>query len=201
MKSVSISNYSKEGKLYTVTLGNNHYFEFTNEKKLNSFLVETTQFLTRQHVWINQLISDVYRRWRDITFYLDGSRGSAADKKMSLRIRDNITDCEDVFERVVEMSNSTNGNHNVFKQMFYILDRLKDTVAALTQIYKRRSMTQQHYECGSLMQQLQIVYNSLLNYGIDRAHGVSKPDFRFADAFDADQWRINQDKTLKAISA
>lgn len=172
MKLARITNVTTEGKLYRVYLGNNTFHRFKSSKEAAKFIADTNKFICTTQININQYLIDIYTRFRSFQYYLDSANGGNYKHELNNRIKENIRAVEDLYDRVVFLSSTENGNHYSFSMLLTCCTYLKDSYMSISQVYAARSLAAQQYECKNNIEAITTIEASLNRYGAATAAGM-----------------------------
>lgn len=128
---------------YSVFLGNEKTFQFTNMKEAKRFLAETNRFLNDVLQQCNWLFVFAFSEYRRTWFYFNARITYKYVKLDSLEktILENIRTIDYHFNIVVTRSHFTNGNYFAFQHLNNIIKAIDSILNCLEEILKERNLT------------------------------------------------------------
>lgn len=178
MKSVRIKKYDVTIQGYKLYLGNGTVHTFSNKKQLDSFIAKANKFLSQQLIQVNQYLVDIYQRYRTLQHYFQTGLNET-DVQLCESIKSNLRYVEDQYDRLVTLGHCfENGNYYAFQWIGTMLIYLRDTLQKLIDVYNRRTMYAQVYECKNIIQHINTTRASLDNYGTETATSSFIPNLQ-----------------------
>ncbi len=142
MKTIKINRIEKNGKLYSVCLGNGTINNFTSSREASAFLSSTNRFLTQQMYEIRGNFADVWNAYHRAWGLFDNDKKSSpkADLyNMERSCVENLDGVRKSFDLAEKRAGFTNGNYFAFIHFNYAIDRLEETVRILSHVHSNHS--------------------------------------------------------------
>jgi len=166
MKEIKLKNFRVCDETYIVSLGNGYQFDFKQERKALKFLSNTSQFLTEQLVFINNLYSRLFMTYRQYYLLFKPQKGKQAEIFQAERtITSSFTGIHESLEKAVWMCNTVNGNYIVFSAYYFCINSLRNICQTLNLLSTRQKLTALKYELKGYHNEINQIERSLNEYG------------------------------------
>jgi hypothetical protein len=162
MKEIKLVKYSKDGKKFSVSLGNGTIFDFTSKRLTLKFLAETSRFLTGSLYEARSIYISVWNKFQLSWGYFQSNSELFLEGE---NCQDLLTRISKSFDLAVNRSHWENGNHFSFTHIFSVIQSQKEIIKALNKVFELKGTTHEIYECEAMYNRLINLECELKNYG------------------------------------
>ena len=166
MKTVHLTKInSKQRSQHEVFLGNGARNSFANKKDAKKFLTDTSRFMTRKLVDLNEIYTRTFCEYRQLWFLLSNHVGKKTNYLQQERaIKAGIDTVGDFFDKIA--SNRGWNDYYIFIDAKKICLFLTETLTALIYLNKKRNNTVTYYSLENLHSRCVELSNEINEYGV-----------------------------------